>query len=93
MLHPFHWLVFVGLLVMLALLVVATRQKTPRAEKDDRSACSICGEKYEAEELVEREMTSGYGHLFCGKCVALMYDDALERGLLRTGVVRSVSEE
>jgi hypothetical protein len=66
---PFHIVVFTLLAFVLLLLFLARRPSQPKPERDDRIRCNICGDRFEDDEVIEREFISGYTYFFCAACV------------------------
>ena len=77
----FHWTFFAFLLIVLVVLVVARRSDT-HGDEDKVFQCSVCGDPYSENELIERQFTSGYSHAICGACATALYDEAVSRDLI-----------
>lgn len=75
----FHYIVFAALLLMLLALFVARKPSQKKRERDDRIRCNICGERFEDNEVVEREFISGYTYFFCVSCVEAIRADFAAR--------------
>jgi hypothetical protein len=75
----FHGIVFAFLAFLLLALFLVRRPSTPKPERDDRTQCNVCGERFDDDDVVEREFISGYTYFLCRSCIEAMRNELLAR--------------